>query len=313
MTHARHPDIGYLSGLITETGTIVVVAGSEKLEEEDVPHSFLAVWAAKDRKWTIFEEDFYITSVTATPGQSKRTLVSLGMYGEAIVNEPSGLHRERLAKGKDAPNNLRTMHDVRRIGSHFYAVGMRRQVFRRNVARGPWTKIDSGVFVPDNSKEIAGFLSIDGFDDTEVYAVGYSGEIWLFDGKSWAQLSSPTNARLECVRCQLNGSVQICGASGVVLNGRRDDWQELDQDLTDEPLLSLAMLGQKTYFATDEGVIIEYDGKAFKATRLPPKTPMTTGVLDTNGEDLLSIGDADIATYNGKAWTMLPHPAIDPD
>jgi|SRR5579863_67604 len=310
MTQRKHPDIGYLGGLITEAGTIAIIAGSAQLEEEDVDHTYIAIW--KDRKWAVFQEEFSITAQACGRGAQARTVASLGMYGEAVINEPGGVHHERLGKGKDAPNELRTMHAVRCVGTHFYAVGMRRQVFRRAVVRGPWNKIDAGVFVPDSSKEIAGFLSVDGFDDREVYAVGYSGEIWLFDGKSWSQQSSPTNARLESVRCQADDTVMICGEAGLVLRGRRDAWVELGQDLTDESLMSQATLGSKTYFATESGLLIEYDGKKFGKTKLPGKNPPTTGFLDSNAEQLLSVGEEDILLYNGRSWTNMTDPPIDP-
>jgi hypothetical protein len=311
MTQAKNPDIGYVTGLITGTGVIAVIAASENLEEQDIDHSFLAIW--KDKNWTIFEEDFSIISLAAGRGSFVRTVLSLGMNGEAIVNEAGGVHREKLDDGEDSPNSLRTMHSARCIGSHFYAVGMRRQVFCRDISGAPWRRIDSGVFVPDSSKEIAGFLSIDGFDDKEIYAVGYSGEIWLFDGKSWNQQSSPTNARLECVRCQADGTVLISGEAGMVLRGRRDIWTVLEQDLTDETLLSHATLGTKTKFATDAGVLIEYDGKEFSPVKMPEKRQITTSFLDSNSEQILSVGEEDILIFNGRTWSSLSHPQIDPD
>jgi hypothetical protein len=303
-----HSDIGYLRGLISETGTIAVLAASEKLEDQDIDHVFIAI--QKDDKWVIRQEEFSAVSMHCGKGNFARTVAILGMEGDVVVNNPNGVVHERLGKGKSAPNKLRTMHEVRAIGSSFYAVGMRRQVFRRNMSAGPWEKIDSGVFVPDSSKEVAGFLSIDGFGDDEIYAVGYGGQIWMFDGKTWSQVVSPTNARLECVRCTLEGDVLASGEGGVILRGRKSTWRVLDQDITEEPFTGIAVLKKTAYFATEDGTIVALGNDKFSQVIPKEGSEVTTGFLDSNGKELLSIGEADILLFNGRAWRELPHPPI---
>jgi hypothetical protein len=301
-----------LHGLITDMGKIAVIAASEKEQDQDIEHNFVAIYSRASGNWLIGDVDFYVTALACAHGSYASYVAIVGMYGEAEVNEPSGVHRETLGTGDDLPNKLRNIHAARCVGKHFYAVGMRRQAFRRAVDRGPWRKIDAGVFVPDSSAEIAGFLSVDGFDDGEVYAVGYYGEIWLYDGKKWRKLNSPTNARLQSVRCLADGTVMACGQAGVVVQGRKDVWKVLNQTITTEPLTAVAGLGTKAYFATEDSLLIEFDGTAFAPVKLPGKRTPTTGFLDANAETLLSIGEEDILTFDGKSWTVITHPPIDP-
>jgi hypothetical protein len=296
--------------MITDGGTVAVVAASEAEQNQDIAHNYLAIYRADS--WSLYDVEFYVAALACAHGARARTGAFVGMYGEAEINEPSGVHRETLGTGDEQPNQLRNIHAARCIGKHFYAAGMRRQVFRRAVDRPPWRKVDAGVYVPDSSEEIAGFLGIDGFDDNEVYAVGYSGEMWRYDGKKWLKLDSPTNARLQCVRCLPNGSVIACGQAGVVVQGRANQWRTLNQDVTEEPLTGLAALGKKVYFATEDSLVVEYDGKSFARMKFPGRRTPTTGFLDSNSETLLSIGEEDILLYNGRSWSPLQHPPIDP-
>jgi photosystem II stability/assembly factor-like uncharacterized protein len=305
-------DIGYITGFINANDSVVVIGASEQLEEKDVAHSFVGVW--KDKKWVTWEQDFYIVTVDAGPAAHARASVLVGMTGEVFtINDQGKTSVERIATGKNAPNRLRTLHEVRAIGASFYVVGMRRQVFRRNITGGAWQKIDEGVFVPDSSRTIAGFLSVDGFGESEIYAVGYSGEIWLYDGKKWRQIDSPTNARLESVRCIDDREVLICGESGLILRGRGDSWSEVPQDETEEDLLSLAWLGDSAYFATEDGTVLTLKSNRIQALNIKTSKSdePTTGVLDSNGKRLLSIGESDILVFDGKRWQSVSDPPFE--
>lgn len=300
---------GFVKGLINEQGSVAVIATSAELEESNVAHSYLAVW--KERKWTIWEEDYDVISIAAGHGNHARTLVMLGMTGESTIANEAGFKDARLGKGKNGPNRLRTMHEVRAVGQHFYAVGMRRQAFRLPMKGGAWKQVDTGVFVPDSSQEVAGFLSVDGFDDNDVYGVGYGGQIWHFDGAKWEQLPSPTNLRLECVRCAPDGRVLICGAQGVVLVGRAADWEILDQTESDDDLLSLAVLGDQVFFASDDSTLLRLHNGKFTGIHPRPSKTISTGFLDSNGKTLVSIGETDILLFDGKTWKDVPAPPIE--
>jgi hypothetical protein len=310
MATKKHADVGYLTGLVTEGGAAVVVAASEVLEEEDVPHSFLAIH--KDKAWKVFEEEVDIVSVASGSGRHARHLISLGMHGEIIINEPGGVHHEHVHKGKNGPSSLRTMNEVRAFDGIFVAVGMRRQVYRRKIDAGKWARHDDGVLLPEQSLEIAGLLSVDGFTEDEIYAVGYQGEIWLRDAQRWQKLDSPTSARLECVRCGDDGTVVACGAGGLVLRGRGLQWAIVEANGVDSTLKSAAFFKGRWYLADEDGAIFLIDDAGLLADTAFEKLNATTGTLDANAETLISVGEEDLVLFDGKKWQRLSHPAIDP-
>jgi len=300
-------DLGYLKGAIYNTGTIAILAASATLEEQGIEHSLIGIW--KQGNWVKnWREEIAFTSIAQGSGRYSKSVVFMGMCGDVLIGTPQEFRAEQLAKGPDAPNRLRTIHEVRAIGEYFFAVGMRRQVFRKHMGSTSWERVDEGVFITNKSKTIAGFLSIDGFSEKEVYAVGHRGEIWIFDGSQWRQIESPTNLILNCVRCTPQGQVFACGQSGVILSGRGSTWTELKQDITDEMIVSLAALGDRVYFATGDAVLFSLEDGKFHETRIKRNQDATTGFLDSNGQELLSVGEKDIYRYNGAEWSRISDP-----
>jgi hypothetical protein len=128
------------------------------------------------------------------------------------------------------------MRGIRYIGSSVYAVGMKRQIYRR-VDFDHWISIDTGVF--SNGSEVVGFEAIDGFNEHELYAAGWEGEIWAFNGERWERKESPTNVILHDICCADDGSVYACSQLGTLVKGRGDEWQTIDTELQ-ENIWSLA-------------------------------------------------------------------------
>ncbi len=46
-----------------------------------------------------------------------------------------------------------------------------------------------------------GFEAIDGYSSEALYAVGWAGEVWKFDGAKWSQAPKLTDAVLTAVCC----------------------------------------------------------------------------------------------------------------
>ena len=74
------------------------------------------------------------------------------------------------------------------IAGSAYACGMKRQVYRRS-GEARWVEMHA----PEpKGKRVAGFEAIAGFDEQEIYAVGWEGEIWELAKKKWVDRSSPS-------------------------------------------------------------------------------------------------------------------------
>lgn len=106
------------------------------------------------------------------------------------------------------------IRDLRIIGANVYAAGMRRQVYRRERDH-QWVHIDRGVVQEPLLTTIAGFNSIDGIGEKELYAAGFGGEIWTRQNDVWKQINSPTNLILNKVLV-VDKTVYICGQRGVL-------------------------------------------------------------------------------------------------
>src|SRR5688500_8349501 len=128
-------DLGFVTGFVNVNDSVFVVAASEQLEEEGTQHSFVAVW--NNTTWTTWDQEFSIVTMDGGGKSHGRAAVLVGMYGDVLSLDADGTTSvERIGSGKNAPNQLRTISEVHAIGNAFYAVGMRRQVFRRDVRGG---------------------------------------------------------------------------------------------------------------------------------------------------------------------------------
>ena len=100
---------------------------------------------------------------------------------------------EIIDNSDEGPQNLGDLQEIRTIGSRAYVVGMSRTAYRCD-GEDRWVRIEKGLRCPKGDDSDAGLTSIHGFRENDVYAVGWEGEIWHFDGKRWAELDSPTTS-----------------------------------------------------------------------------------------------------------------------
>lgn len=301
-------DFGFLEGFIYDENSIVVLASSEKLEDDGVDHAF--VCHRKQGEWRFWYEEFPVVKACVIDGSAGATLIEMGANGELVRGDAKGFNRETIESGREAPGRLRPLNDLRIIGDHLYVAGMKRQVFRRPIARPDWQRFDSGLLVPKSSKEIAGFTSIDGFGSSEIYGVGYGGQIWRYDGRRWHQVASPTNLRLESVRCVAGEYVVAAGDEGIVLKGREDQWEIIGNDLTDEVLTDVESLGTRVLVSTEVGLLMELEGSKLVPVDFGALGEVTTGTLHGNGRLLLSVGEGDLLLFDGEKWKPIAHPEL---
>lgn len=197
------------------------------------------------------------------------------------------------------------MREIRGIAkSYAYAVGTHRQAYKR-INASQWICIDQTA--QDNSIDMTekSFESIDGFSEEDIYAVGWDGEIWHFDGKVWTQKDSPTNLALYKVKCAEDGFVYACGQVGTLLKGRDNQWEIIDQDITREDFWGVEYFKGKAYFSTLTG-IYEFDSKTVRPVSygetLPPFSCYQLSAADGI---FWSIGARNVYEFDGQQWTIL--------
>jgi hypothetical protein len=200
-------------------------------------------------------------------------------------------------EGKSPLERGGPMRGIRYIGSSVYAVGMKRQIYRR-VDFDHWVSIDVGIF--SNKSEVVGFEAIDGFDDNDLYAAGWEGEIWGFDGERWERKDSPTNIILHDICCADDGSVYACGQLGTLVKGRGDVWEIIDTELQ-ENLWSLAWFNGTLYLAAFSG-IYQLIGDQVRRINFTQDIPGTFYHLSAADGLLCSIGGKDVMGFDGELW-----------
>jgi len=186
------------------------------------------------------------------------------------------------------------------IAGEAYACGMKRQVYRR-VGEDQWVAMHAPA--PDRPGD-AGFEAIAGFGPDELYAVGWHGEIWMFDGAAWHNMDSPTNLILTGLCCASDGQVYICGQDGTILVGRQDQWRRLDLADMGSDLWDIHEFNATIYVASMTG-LYTLQGEALRPVDFGAQAPRSCYRLTSAEGVLWSIGAANLACFDGTHWTLI--------
>lgn len=287
----RYHDLAYL------------VVTDRKLSEEEVPHStILSIDAGKigglDLHWTV--------ASVAVCHQPEERLIAIGQWGQVHVLG-GGVNAEEpgIRDGKLEPRRRGPLREVRAIaGGRAYAVGTSRQCYRRE-GPGRWRCIDATAQAADGKPLTdKSFESIDGFSDKEVYAVGWDGEIWTWNGKHWRQLQSPTDVALHKVVCAPDGNVYACGKMGVVVKGRGKHWELVGHTATEETFWGMAAFGDRIYLSTTQGIYVIDEG-GLQPFRSGKRLPGSCYHLSAADGVMWSIGFTEVFEMSTRSWTQL--------
>ena len=229
-----------------------------------------------------------------------RELLVMGEGGHALVLSNSGIAEERVDASVEGPSGRGNIRGVRLIGSHLYAVGMGRQVYRR-VSPGIWMHWDAEVVRPVGSLDTTGFSAIDGREESDLYAVGMGGEIWHRDGRDWHSIASPTNVILQCVRAVAPGLVYACGQQGVLLRGSPEGWEAIGHSITRDDLWGMEWFGNRLYVASAKA-IFRLDGDDLERVDTGLGDSFTYCELHASDGAMWSFGAMHVARTDGQAW-----------
>jgi hypothetical protein len=282
----------YITGSARFRDLTYLVARDRGLESRGVAHSrFIAFYQGKfahmgDRNWT-----GVATCVAKKPAEK---MVAVGEDGD-VFTYVGGKAADEVIEPRPV-----ALRGIGVVDGFSIACGMKRQVFRR-VGENSW----AAMHAPSpKSGENAGFEDICGFSLTEVYAVGWNGEIWQWDGVRWIDRPSPTNLILTGVCCGTDGNVYACGQNGTLVAGRNDAWELISQENITEDFWDVCWFNDRLYVSSMTMVF------AFTSGELLPVDfgvgmPATFGRLTEADGALWSIGSADVFSFNGTTWTRI--------
>jgi hypothetical protein len=291
-------DKARLTGVWVLTKNLVYVrAVITELDEQGIDHT--AILRYDGNAWSQYMIPAAGVAHCAIP-EDGRTVLTLSPNGVIHVAKPEGFGWETLDNSKEGPNSLRQMRDIRPIDEHVYAVGMGRMIYRRS-SGGAWTRFDENLRGQRGTIEITGLLAIDGCSESHIYAVGFKGEMWFFNGKRWSQIDSPTNMKLERVRVVSPDLAVACGGAGTLLLGSGDKWQVIPQEITKATFWGLEYFEGKFYLA-DGKTLYTFDGSQLLRLDSGPLKVASAGSLHAADGVLWSVGEKDIIVFNGSTW-----------
>lgn len=243
-----HNGSSFLTCAAPTVGFIFLAKELDALSKAGTPNSAFFVYDADDTEEAFrkYEQDVHwpaISMATIKPEGGDRVVVAIGHNGNFWEVTP--------ATAVETVGKLR--HDVvlRRlaaVGDSIFACGMNRVVLER-ISVGEWSSVGPSA----NDSAVVSFEAIAGFDSRELYAVGWRGELWWRDDGTWKRVESTTTANLNAVTCAADGFVYVAGHDGVLLKGRRDQWQRTTT-MTRDDLRGVATFDGKVHVITDSAI-----------------------------------------------------------
>jgi hypothetical protein len=230
-------------------------------------------------------------------------------YGGQVFAMGSGLTgMETQIPYDDAKGPRRGgMLKLRSIGGQVYGVGGRRSVCRREGINDWQPMWDKSLPLPKykdaEGRGRFGFSDIDGFSQSDLYAVGGEGDVWNFDGKRWKRLPFPSNAALHGVCCGGDGQVYI-GGDGGIFRGRHDKWTKLTDGVSPLQLTDMVWHDGKVWCTNDYGIWTIADGRIESFD--PPTGIVSCPGYASAGDGVLVIAGMNGAMmHDGSQWQML--------
>ena len=301
---AQKKPVTFLGGYSPRQGLLGVITSPD--EAGSAPFCRFYTYNLSKDQWGIGQEDFQFTCRSITyllddPAGYKAWWL-LGENGEAVEIRAGVATIEDIpGAGLKVPHPYGYLAAIRNIGGELYACGYGRQVYRR---RGQWTSVTDPILTRETAR---GFRDIDGTGRDARYAVGYHGEIYFHDGTAWHRDDTPTTEHLTSVRCVGLDDVWVCGHNGVVLHGRYNRWQVIQDPAFIGGWWSVEEFGGRIYLATTDG-LANIDGSSIKPVDVGLGRSITTDRLHASEGLLWSIGSKDILVFDGQTWKEVLHP-----
>jgi hypothetical protein len=219
----------------------------------------------------------------------------LTLGGGQVVVEP------RIAPGDQMPGPLT---EVRAIAGPAYAVGTLRQAYIRE-APGQWRRIDQTCRASGSDAVDYAFQTIDGFSPADIYAAGWEGEVWHYDGQTWSPRDTPTNFDFNCLRCAGDGQVYAVGQRGLILRGRGDRWEVVEHEATEQDLWGCEWFQDRLFVATMRMVYELRGNKLIPVEYGEVLPPATCYHLSAADGVMWSIGEGDVLQLDQNGWSRI--------
>ena len=298
--HPYSQHLSYINGAAIGEAEGWMVMAMDHMVEQDQPHAVFATLMGTNldvRHVVNFKTRF----AALLPGSSN-DLIAVGEVGNVVVVSPTGVVSEDVItiNGVTVENRGEgPLTSGAIVDGRVVMVGMGKAVYCRE-PNGTWVIMENGL--PAASTQTTGFESVAGKHLAALYAVGWRGEIWKYNGSIWSAMSSPTNLLLTAVCVADDDRVYAVGREGVLFRATNDQWEALDSEIYDD-LWSIVSFRGEIYAAS-----LYHLYRLNAAGALDEIDPLGLdcyGPLPTCEQALWSVGQKAVLSYNGKDWIQI--------
>jgi hypothetical protein len=287
--------LSFRTGAILSHQAGFLLSGVDRLDAKDVAHTVILQWdnaeplpSTSRIPWTAG------TVCVAKLPQFK--LIGMSEEGDFFSSGADGLKSGRICSGVNSGDDRRPFSSVDNVCGRAFAVGTRGMVYRWEGDLN-WSRVDNGTILED-------FEAAAGFAEDEIYFFGWKGCICRFDGRSWANIASPTNVILTSACCSQDQFVYCVGQKGTILRGRRDRWDVVAVDQVGDDLWDIVEF-DGSLFISSASAVMRLKGDNIEFVEFPNGPPETFYHLSAADGILWSIGSKDLFAFDGKAWSRI--------
>jgi len=301
-----HPAALYFNELVPQQGEQCTLFGHFYHPPADDVDLTRAVVAKSAGGWAVMDRSDINDIVSGgvfyeTPG--KKQMLAVYRRGESFFYpDARGAARFSIRK----PPNVGFLAGVALIAGWAYTCGSQNAVYKLDGA--VWVDVAGRLRVPYAGPNDPILNAIDGFDGSDIYAVGYNGAVVHFDGTRWHQLDAPTNQHLHQVLCHADGHVYTCGRGGTVLRGQTDVWEDLSSPECKDDFWGLAAFKGEVYVCTYHA-LFRIVGSDLVRIDVPVNSAGSFYRLASNDSFLwATTGTGRVVRFDGRVWIELVWP-----
>lgn len=290
----------YIAASFLEKNVILFSLAKDDMLKQEIPYTYYTV--LMNDKWLNADDTQWDVIGSAICSIPIKKVVTVSPNGDLYLVSKGSRTNERISDTcKITPEEYGVIRNINSIEGKAYVCGMNRQIYRRD-DENLWNCISEEIIT---KKEWGvGFEAIGGFSDKNIYAVGWKGEIWNFDGLNWLKKDTLTNEILTDICCSDDGYVYCCGRNSTLIKGKNDKWEIIDLNLSSKNFWSIKWFQGSLYLSTSK-TVFKLVNNQLTPIDFGEEDSWSCGKLTTDGNTLLSVGEKDVFSFDGKLWKRI--------
>lgn len=282
----------FITGATGSNNNFAIMGQQENTDDSPVDLWTVGFWSDGDWRAQI-DLDFNPVALCAMPGTDENWAI-LGSNSE-ILGVSSALSDLKTNLTNVDSSNPVSFTSLCRFRGGLTAAQLGRKVYWSD--GGTWHALGTGLAVSQEGKTV-GFEAMVALGD-QLYGVGWQGEIWWIRDQQWSLVDSPVNTILTSVAL-VEDEIIACGRLGIILRGKEDRWEIIDQQQTTEDFWSVVTFNGRIYISSMTAIYELREEKLY-----PVDDDSLIGSyyhLSANDQILISIGARSVMMFDGDRW-----------